>query len=151
MSASSNIPDIVLVKKKFSRTKSRRIWKLKHLDKDVDMKEEKETNLKKKEKEYEEFLCDIEENKDIREKVNLYKDEAAIEELASQMNKMNVNSKDDDSEIDIKLDDLLSEMTLNDKTETIEETEESIEQKNIPNRQLIGKRVRSNKDNSENN
>jgi nonsense-mediated mRNA decay protein 3 len=68
------IPDIVLVKKKYNRAK-KRIWKLAHMDKDVEMKTNTGKNKDKDntEHQYEEFLRDIEEDKDMRKQVNLYK------------------------------------------------------------------------------
>jgi len=66
-----NIPDFVLVKKKFKRSANRkRIWKLKHLDKDVEMGKAKDEI--EKDRQYEEFLRDIEENKEMRKNINLY-------------------------------------------------------------------------------
>lgn len=71
-SETSNIPDYVLVKKKYKRSANRkRTWKLKHLDKDVEMGKPKDEL--EKDRQYEEFLRDIEENKEMRKNVNLYK------------------------------------------------------------------------------
>ncbi len=71
MTDNANIPDFVLVKKKYKRNSNKkRIWKLKHLDKDVEMGKQKDED--EKDKQYEEFLRDIEENKDLRKNINLY-------------------------------------------------------------------------------
>jgi hypothetical protein len=125
VNSSENIPDIILVKKKFVRNESgakKRIWKLKHLDKDVEMTEktgkrgEKSGNLK--EQQYEEFLRDIEEDKDMRKVVNLYKDDDVLKELEGKFNKLKVVDKDD-SDIDIKVEELLDDLNLNDKEEDL--------------------------------
>lgn len=72
LSENVNIPDYVLVKKKYKRSANRkRVWKLKHLDKDVEMGKPKDEL--EKDRQYEEFLRDIEENKELRKIVNLYK------------------------------------------------------------------------------
>ena len=89
------IPDIILVKKKYNNYK--RIFKLKHLDMDVEGEddeedEEKEKNVKKgkkkkkknqkdkeKDRDMEEFMEDVGKNKDLRKNINLYKDNKAID------------------------------------------------------------------------
>jgi hypothetical protein len=113
LSTASNIPDIILVKKKYIK-KSKRIWKLQHME-----IEREEVGNKKAakdqpgyEEQYEEFKRDIEEDKDLRKKIPLYRDEAAIKELEGQMGKMNIEEVDSDN--DVKIDELLDELTLND-------------------------------------
>ena len=111
-----NYPDVVLVRKKYIRKHNKRIWKLKHLEKDdVDMNESKK-KLENDARNYEKFLDDIEEDKDIRSKVNLYKDDDAIKELEEKFKNMHVDDKHD-SDIDIKVEELLDSLTLNDKVE----------------------------------
>lgn len=74
MANSEKIPDYILVKKKFRRSNNRkRIWKLKHLDKEVEMGRANKKDIDEKEKQYEEFLRDIEEDKDMRKNINIYK------------------------------------------------------------------------------
>jgi nonsense-mediated mRNA decay protein 3 len=107
-----NIPDIILVKKKYAK-KSKRIWKLKHMD------IEKEEAVNKKdlknqidyENQYEEFMKDLEEDKDLRKAAHLYRDDTAIKELEGKLDKMNIE-EDDDNEV--KIDELLDELTIND-------------------------------------
>ena len=70
----SKIPDFVLVKKKFKRKNNKkRIWKLKHLDKEKDPTVFRRNNEDEKDRQYEEFLRDIEENKELRKNINIYK------------------------------------------------------------------------------
>jgi nonsense-mediated mRNA decay protein 3 len=72
--AVSKIPDYVLVKKKFKRKNNKkRIWKLRHLTKPEDPLVFRRKNEDEKEKQYEEFLRDIEENKEMRKNINIYK------------------------------------------------------------------------------
>jgi hypothetical protein len=72
--ADGKIPDFVLVKKKFKRKNNKkRIWKLKHLDKEKDPTNFRKNNEDEKDRQYEEFLRDIEENKELRENINIYK------------------------------------------------------------------------------
>ena len=71
MSRAENIPDVILVRKKYNRGKGKkRIWKLDHMEKDTDMKVKTQNAY---DKQYEEFLQDIEEDKDLRTKLNIYK------------------------------------------------------------------------------
>ncbi len=150
------IPDIVLVKKKYNNYK--RIFKLKHLDMDVDDEEEedeekekhakkgkkKKKNNRNKDKDMEEFMEDVGKNKDLRKNINLYKDEKAIEQLNKQMNNLGIDEKDlNDSDVDIKMSELLDEMddlTLenkNDKNKEIKSNENEADK--------IGKRERDGK------
>jgi nonsense-mediated mRNA decay protein 3 len=72
--ADGKIPDFVLVKKKFKRKNNKkRIWKLKHLDKEKDPTNFRKNNEDEKDRQYEEFLRDIEENKELRKNINIYK------------------------------------------------------------------------------
>jgi len=110
----SSIPDIILVKKKYKRGK--RIWKLKHLEKETETatrvnKNEQEKNANQ----YEEFLKDIEEDKPLRSQLNLYKDDKAIQELEGKFKNMKVDEiqkNENDSDIDIKVEDLLDELNI---------------------------------------
>lgn len=120
MSNSVNIPDVILVKKKYNRANNtKRHWKLKHMEKDVDMMVQSTKNQVNYEQQYEEFLRDIEEDKDLRKNINLYKDEEVLKELEGKFKNLKVEDKND-SEIDIKVDELLDELTLNDRKESID-------------------------------
>lgn len=157
--AVSKIPDYVLVKKKFKRKNNKkRIWKLRHLAKADDPMVFRRKNEDEKEKQYEEFLRDIEENKEMRKNINIYKDDQALKDLEKQFDNLGVKGKqedddDEDSEIDIKVDELLSGLNINDKEEEEKDRKDSedigaveTEQKdeeNIPNTKLIGKRERT--------
>ena len=71
LSGSQKYPDYILVKKKFIKSNNRkRIWKLKHLEKEVEVGKNKDDD---KDKQYEEFLRDIEEDKEMRKQINIYK------------------------------------------------------------------------------
>ena len=131
------IPDIILVKKKYNNYK--RIFKLKHLKMDVDddneenEEEEKVENnenkkgkkkkqkkiknnknknkMKNMDKDREEFLKDVGTNKEMREYIKMYKDPKAIEELNKQMDNLGIDEKDlNDSDLDIKIDELLDDV-----------------------------------------
>ena len=151
------IPDIILVKKKYNNYK--RIFKLKHLDMDVDDGEEEEKeekrkpgkkekkvkkNRKNKDKDMEEFMEDIGKNKELRKNINLYKDEKAIEQLNKQMNNLGLDEKDlNDSDVDIKINELLDEiedLTLENKKDKNKEIKS-----NVNEADKIGKRERDGK------
>ena len=166
------IPDIILVKKKYNNYK--RIFKLKHLKMDVDdeneesVEEEKEENNENKkgkkkkqkkikhnktknknknmDKDREEFLKDVGTNKEMREYIKMYKDPKAIEELNKQMDNLGIDQKDlNDSDLDIKIDELLDDvnedlnkLTLDNKNNKEIKTDEKDADK-------IGKRERDGK------
>jgi nonsense-mediated mRNA decay protein 3 len=72
-----NLPDVILVKKSYSKNLKKRIWKLKQLEKDEEEAETKFINL---DNDYEEFLNDLETDPEMRSHVNLYRNEKTIKE-----------------------------------------------------------------------
>ena len=114
-------------KKKHSNNKN----KLKDIDKDRD-----------------EFLKDVGTNKGIREYINMYKDPKALEELNKQMDNLGIDQKDlNDSDLDIKYDELLDDvnedldkLTLDNKKDKILEIKSSEKDAD-----KIGKRERDGK------
>ncbi len=103
-------------------------------------------NMMTYEDQYEEFLKDIEENKDMRKKIDLYKDDDVLKELEGKFDKMNVK-EEQDSDIEIKVEELLDELTLNDPHErkpSIDIIKES-DSNNLNNKKQIGKRERTGK------
>ena len=97
------VPDVIVVKKLFGDTSGRdgvRNWKLKHLA-------EEATNLDKGNKDYREFLEDLEEDPDYRQQVNIYKD--------STKPQMPVDVNDMDPSIPrITLEEMLDDLVLDD-------------------------------------
>ena len=74
--ALANAPDVILVKKIYPDRKKnkKRIWKLKHLEKEEENASNYHKNsVQQKEKEYDEFLDELEVDPDLRAHVNLYK------------------------------------------------------------------------------
>ena len=68
------LPDVVIVRKFYPPRKKRRIWKLKHISKEDDPGDKKKgVAHENREKEYHEFLEELEEDEDLRSKINLYK------------------------------------------------------------------------------
>jgi hypothetical protein len=124
----SNFPEIVLVKKKYIRQVNKRLWKLErmNMDKEGDEKDKQKYKKKNKDKakddDLNEFLEDIEEDKEIREKINLYKDEEAIKELEKQFGKMGIEEikKIQNEEFGIDIANMIGELQINDKKEVNE-------------------------------
>jgi len=84
-----NIPDVIIAKKIYPEKKKnkKKVFKLKHLQK----QERNANNLHKgtgqkerDEKDYQDFLNELEEDAELRTHVNMYKDEKAIQELQNQ-------------------------------------------------------------------
>lgn len=161
MVKADSIPDVILVKKKYNRENTKRSWKLKHLNKetDVEMTGRHKQNPDAAQRQYEEFIRDIEENKDLRKNVNLYRDEEAIKELEAQFKDLNMVDKKErkDSDIEIKVEELLRDLDLNDDHEKSkrkpsidiiqDEKEDSEDDKKAQskNRNQLGKRERTGK------
>ena len=165
-------PDIILVKKKYNNYK--RIFKLKHLKMDLDdeneeSEEEKEVNTKKKvkkinkrkgkhsnnknknknnDKDREEFLKDVGTNKEMREFINMYKDPKALEELNKQMDNLGIDQKDlNDSDLDIKYDELLDDVNEDLNKLTLDNDKEKKKELKSDDKEAdkIGKRERDGK------
>jgi nonsense-mediated mRNA decay protein 3 len=70
----SNIPEVIIVKKIYKRNKERN-WKLRKLDKveSDDKKNSSEKDRSKREREYEKFLQELEEDSEMRSKIDLIK------------------------------------------------------------------------------
>eukprot|EP00126_Sphaerothecum_destruens_P009639 Sdes_comp20553_c0_seq1m15318 len=102
----SSFPDLLLVKKSFPerrKNNKKRKWKLKQLEKETEgfTKRDESAAIQ----DYEMFLQDLEEDKDYRCNLELYKDSSAGHVAEPE---------DDDQEYDIPLDELLDDMTLED-------------------------------------
>lgn len=100
-----NIPQAILIKKVYpEKSKKKRIWKLKQLEKEEsDMKNIHKSNNAntQKENDYEEFLDELEANPDMRSQVNLYKDEKMVKNKEHAPNEIvNNNEEKKDLEID---------------------------------------------------
>lgn len=96
------VPPIVLVKKTYPRFRKRqkhRLWKLKHLEKNEAGEETgkgkrgqvKEGGASKKAKDYEMFIQDIEEDPELRQQFNLFRNEDVIGELEKKLAGMNLD------------------------------------------------------------
>lgn len=84
-----NIPEIILVKRIYpDQNKDKRIFKLRRLEKDGVIVEEKEKTKKKEigkeEQDMEDFLNELEHDKNIRKNVNLYRDDENIKKLSAK-------------------------------------------------------------------
>lgn len=75
------LPDCVLVRKcfpNFRKANQKRNWKLKKLDME-EAEPGRKTNQAKEDAEYEQFMMDLEEDEDMRTRVNIYRDKDAKE------------------------------------------------------------------------
>ncbi|CAG9809837.1 unnamed protein product [Chironomus riparius] len=99
-----NVPDVIVIKKHFpDKDKRRRMrkWKLKRLPKEADG----DTDM---ENDYNEFLDDLEEDPDMRMRVNIYKDNK------KQQIPVDENDMDDPSAPQITLEEMLDDLVIND-------------------------------------
>ncbi|KAG4092432.1 NMD3 family-domain-containing protein [Neocallimastix lanati (nom. inval.)] len=116
-SRSHNIPDVVLVKKSYPSRRKRvraRQWKLKELSKEEENNGEKsKAEVAKAEQDYELFLRDIEEDPELRGMINLYKNPNANNN--NQDDEMIDESEAEEDFPEIQLEELLDELTLEDK------------------------------------
>jgi len=98
-------PDVVIIKKTFEKKHKRRIWKLKRLDmeeEEAEQKRKKKGEAELKQVEMERFLNDLEEDKEMRHAINLYKNEEALAQGPP--------SEIDENEDNVRMDELLDEL-----------------------------------------
>ena len=98
----ASLPEVVLVRKSFPRARKRhtnRFWHIKKLDMEqidegnIHQKKNKEGKTSK-DVDMDHFMQDIEENPDMREHINLYKDSKVIDELEKQLSGLNLDGED---------------------------------------------------------
>lgn len=101
--SADTIPNVLLVKKSYDKTvrKQNRNWKLKHLAEDVAL----DTDI---ENDYNEFLEDLEEDPELRQNVNIFKDSKR------QQMPVDTNDMDDPSVPRITLEEMLDDLVLDD-------------------------------------
>ncbi|KAL3289186.1 hypothetical protein HHI36_003622 [Cryptolaemus montrouzieri] len=100
---SSKIPDVFLVKKYYGDRSSRnrnRIWKLKHLTNESEA-------LHLDERDYNEFLDDLEEDVNLRQNINIFKDKSKVIPVDS-------NDVVDDNVPHVTLEEMLDDLVIDD-------------------------------------
>lgn len=126
------LPDVVVVKKVYpqlrkANNKRSRQWKLKQLDVDQGELMERDKDAEKRDREFEAFLQDLEEDKELRGMINLYKaNGGAPPPKQAREGDMETDSEgEDDGDFPaITLEELLDEMTLEGKGGSDGEAEE---------------------------
>ncbi|POR33033.1 60S ribosomal export protein NMD3 [Tolypocladium paradoxum] len=114
---SSTIPDVVLVKKHYPgrRRNRRRNWKLKRMNKDEGELLPKKTDQDRMDREYEQFLQDVEEDEELRAALALYKSEKKRE--AEEMSIAETDDDEEDGAPQVNMEELLDdfdELTVQD-------------------------------------
>lgn len=121
------IPDVVLVKKLYRRkNRKNRKWKLKRMareHKDIDAAEDytsrqQKIEMERAEKDYELFLQELEEDEELRQNINLYKNQNAQGNTAGVITNAGAQAEEEEDDApEINIDELLDEldeMTLED-------------------------------------
>ncbi|KAJ2720385.1 ribosome-binding protein [Coemansia sp. Benny D115] len=113
------VPEVVLVKKAYPerrRKRKQRNWKLKTLNKDEDDLAPKKSEQEKMEADFETFLRDLEEDPELRQTINLYKDtDAAARHAAGGVDSNDMDDDDDEEELpEVPLEELLDDLKIND-------------------------------------
>jgi len=132
MMENSNLPEVILIKKKFTKRKSKRLWKLKKLDKEAakannvwDRKKGgKKRQGDKEENDEDGFLEDIEEDPELRAQIPIYKDENAIAERVKKMKEGTLEAEDENAAPEIDLVGLMEDLEIKDTA--VEENEETV-------------------------
>ncbi|KAI9500991.1 ribosome-binding protein [Coemansia spiralis] len=115
-----DIPSVVLVKKTYPerrRKRKPRNWKLKSLNKDEGELVPKKQEQEKLEVDFETFLRDLEEDPELRQSINLYKDNSAATNTAGAM-ESDMDDDDDEGELpEVPLEELLDDLKIADDSE----------------------------------
>ena len=107
-----NFPDCVLVKKCYPTRNNRhrhRAWKLKQLEKESEQKKKKNDKAREGE-ELEYFMREMEENPELRSKINIYKDPFARKKRQDDVDMEEDDEDDGYEEVDVKMDELLEDL-----------------------------------------
>ena len=106
---SSTIPDVVLVKKHYPRRRKnrRRNWKLRRMGKDEGELLPKKADQDRMDREYEQFLRDVEEDEELRAAMALYKNEKKRAE--EEMSVAETEEDEDDGTPHVNMDELLDD------------------------------------------
>ncbi|DAZ94201.1 TPA: hypothetical protein N0F65_000428 [Lagenidium giganteum] len=125
--AGITLPDIVLVKKQFPRRMQKRArnWKLKKMEGVEVSSSMRKADLTKEEMDYEQFLDDLEEDRELRSQINLYKNEEQIKRMAANGNEDAMETEGDDKENgpSIPLHELLDELRVDESPTIVSEAE----------------------------
>ncbi|PQE20497.1 hypothetical protein CJF30_00001841 [Rutstroemia sp. NJR-2017a BBW] len=107
---SSQIPDVLLVKKFYARKKKskNRNWRLKRMNKDEGDLLPKKADQEKLDRDYEMFLRDVEEDNELRQTLALYKAQKAQKDKDA-MSVAETSDGEDDEAPKIDMDELLDE------------------------------------------
>lgn len=108
-----SMPDVVLVKKLFPRRiqKRARNWKLKKLEGVEQTGPIRKADVSKEEQDYEHFLDELEEDKELRSQINLYKDESKVLKQVEESDDM---EEDDLGAPAVELHELLDDLAMKD-------------------------------------
>eukprot|EP01133_Synstelium_polycarpum_P015463 gene15463-18350_t len=113
----SNVPDIILVKKTYAQMsglKARRHFKMHNLD--IQGQEGvKKHDIEKFAQDKEDFTREVEEDEEMRSKINIYREENAEEILKERIRRKKELGFEDEDINEVGLDELLEEMDINDQ------------------------------------
>eukprot|EP01091_Cochliopodium_minus_P006495 TRINITY_DN1641_c0_g1_i3.p2 TRINITY_DN1641_c0_g1~~TRINITY_DN1641_c0_g1_i3.p2 ORF type:complete len:195 (-),score=63.70 TRINITY_DN1641_c0_g1_i3:26-610(-) len=123
-SVKGHLPSVVVISKSYPKRRKRkntRYWKLKSMTKDED--QHKKNDSKKREKDYEEFLDELDQEPELRSEINLYRvpnTERIYNERNIKTDEMQDSGEDeDDNDVDeddfpeVKLSELMNDMSIN--------------------------------------
>ena len=105
---SSTIPDVVLVKKHYERKKKNRTWRIKRMAKDESEMAPRKQDQDKLERDFEMFLRDVEEDKDLQTSLALYKSQRRQKPEEMDIEESEAGSQDGD--LRIPMEQLLEDM-----------------------------------------
>lgn len=99
------LPDVILVRKTYPERK-KRFWKLKRIEMEEEA-EDKHRKPEEEEKQFQEFMDELEQDKTMRARVNIVGDDKVIKELSEEELKKNKNHKEM-----VQLEELMKDMNI---------------------------------------
>ncbi|PSK59263.1 60S ribosomal export protein NMD3 [Elsinoe australis] len=111
---SSTIPDVMLIKKSYPRRRkaggaSKRNWKLKRMNKEESEMLPRKQEQDRLERDFEMFLRDVEEDEEMRQGMQLYKDAAARQAAEQEMSVDGEEDEEEDERLRIPMEQLMDE------------------------------------------
>ncbi|GAM17566.1 hypothetical protein SAMD00019534_007410 [Acytostelium subglobosum LB1] len=120
------VPEVILVKKTYSHINYQRHWRTKRLNKEA-VEQMKKGDLERQAEDEELFARDIEQDSEMRGKINLYKQDNAENILAERRKRKQEIGVEDDNENEVDLAELLDNIDLNNDTELDDDEEDDDE------------------------
>ena len=132
------LPDVVLIRKTYpQKFKNNRIWKVKRMKMEeesvVEEKKGKKNHEDDEKKDLEDFLEEIEQDKYLRSKINIYPNEEVVNKLKN--NKKQEDDGEDRSDEMVKLEELMNELKIEEEDANLDDFVDELDKINLEHKE----------------